>query len=184
MAPDDKDLPEPPRPLAMPHVALSTGHLATCKVAVGDAFPQATLTAAADGAPKPLGELLGSKLTVVLFWNHANPYSVGELGELQRDIFEPYAELGIAVVAIHVGDDPAAAASAAEERGAKFPLFNDVDKSIFSQVATAKLPRTYLLDAAGKILWFDIEYSRSTYRELLEALEYTLAQGQSPAAVK
>lgn len=159
----------------MPYVALSAGHQATCKVAVGDAFPAVTLSGA-KGAPKPLSELLGQKLTVVLFWHHGNPYSVGELGELQREVFERYAESGVNVVAIHVGDEAAAAASATQERGVTFSQFLDADKSIFAQVATAKLPRTYLLDAAGKILWFDLEYSRSTYRELIEALDYTLAQ--------
>lgn len=174
-APAEDKLPEPPRPLAMPHVALSTSHQATCKVLVGDTFPAVTLQAA-DGAPKPFAELLGSRLTVVLFWDHANPYSVGELGDLQRDVFESYAEAGLTVVAIHVGDDAAAADSAATERGVSFPRFLDGDKSIFAQVATAKLPRTYLLNAAGEVLWFDIEYSRTTHRELLEAVEFTLAQ--------
>jgi hypothetical protein len=33
------------------------------------------------------------------------------------------------------------------------------------------MPRTYLLDPTGKILWFDVEYSRSTRRDLSEALD-------------
>jgi hypothetical protein len=36
------------------------------------------------------------------------------------------------------------------------------------------LPRTYLLDSSGKILWFDLEYSRSTRRELNQAIRYVL----------
>jgi hypothetical protein len=43
-------------------------------------------------------------------------------------------------------------------------------------VASEKLPRTYLLDASGKILWFDIEYSRTTRQQLLSAIRFSLAQ--------
>lgn len=174
-APAEGALAEPPRPLVMPHVALSTGHQATCKVMVGDAFPAAALKTA-DGADKSLDELKGAKLTVVMLWQHADPYAVGELGELQRDVFEPYGAAGVGVVAVHVGDDAAAAASAAAERGATYPLLIDGDGALYGQVATGMLPRTYLLDAAGKILWFDIEYSRTTHRELLAAVAYALEQ--------
>ena len=51
----------------------------------------------------------------------------------------------------------------------------DADATYFKSVATEKLPRTYLLDQEGKILWFDIEYSQSTYRELLKTLDVLTA---------
>jgi hypothetical protein len=51
----------------------------------------------------------------------------------------------------------------------------DPEQSLLARVAPGKVPATYLLDAAGKVLWFDIEYSRSTRRELAEAIRYTLA---------
>jgi hypothetical protein len=44
-------------------------------------------------------------------------------------------------------------------------------------VATEHLPRTYLLDAEGRILWFDLEYSRATARELINALHFFLENG-------
>ena len=31
----------------------------------------------------------------------------------------------------------------------------DADGRVFAKVATEKLPRVYLLDPAGKVLWFD-----------------------------
>ena len=34
-----------------------------------------------------------------------------------------------------------------------------------------RMPRVYVLDADGKIVWFDIEYSQSTQRELKQAIE-------------
>jgi hypothetical protein len=46
----------------------------------------------------------------------------------------------------------------------------DAEGRAFAEVGSEKLPRTYLVDAQGKILWFDIEYSLSTRRELHQAL--------------
>ncbi len=36
------------------------------------------------------------------------------------------------------------------------------------------MPRTYLVDSQGKILWFDMEYSRSTRRDLRDAIRVVL----------
>ena len=54
--------------------------------------------------------------------------------------------------------------------GANFPTLLDADGKAFAQIGSEKMPRTFLLDPQGKILWFDIEYSLSTRRELHQAL--------------
>ena len=56
-----------------------------------------------------------------------------------------------------------------------FPVLLDDGGKLLEQLATDKLPRTYLLDAAGKILWLDLEYSRTTRRDLLAAIRSQLA---------
>jgi hypothetical protein len=52
----------------------------------------------------------------------------------------------------------------------------DAEGKALDAVATEKLPRTYLLDASGQILWFDIEYSESTRRELKNAIVWHLTR--------
>jgi peroxiredoxin len=81
---------------------------------------------------------------------------------------------GVAVVGVNTGDDPQAARELIKLAGARFPNLSDRQGEAFKQVATTKVPRTYLVDASGKILWFDLEYSRTTRRELLQAIRYTL----------
>ena len=39
-----------------------------------------------------------------------------------------------------------------------------------------RLPRVFLVDDRGKILWFDVEYSRTTRQELLQAIQVTLGK--------
>jgi hypothetical protein len=47
----------------------------------------------------------------------------------------------------------------------------DPEGKAFAQVGSEKLPRVFVLDGAGKIVWFDLEYSHSTRRELKQAVQ-------------
>jgi len=165
--------PEPPPKPTMPEVKLTEALAATCLVKVGDAMPEVTLPDLT-GAPTAFRSLSGEKLTVVCFWKADHPYAVEELRDLQKSVAGPYQAKGVRVVAINQADSPEVARQTAQQTGAAFPILLDADGAYFQKVATQGLPRTYLLDAEGKILWFDIEYSRSTERNLLQAIDVTL----------
>ena len=53
----------------------------------------------------------------------------------------------------------------------------DAKGKAFAQVGSRHLPRTFVLDPSGKIVWFDIEYSLATRRELQQALAATRPLG-------
>ena len=44
------------------------------------------------------------------------------------------------------------------------------DGAALAQIGSVALPRLYVLDPTGNIVWFDIEYSESTRRELAQTL--------------
>ena len=161
---------------AIPQVELTDKDAAACLVKVGDAMPDAELPDLA-GKTQPLKALYGQKLTVVVFWTAESVYGVAELQDLARDVAGPYAERGVRVVGIDEGDasDVVREKTAAAE--VKFPILLDRDGALLAKVAQAKPPRTYLLDATGKILWFDIEYSRSTRRDLMQAVAAIAGKG-------
>ena len=150
--------------------------LKTCLVKVGDRMPDAEL---ADLKNKriPLQSLLGKKLSVVLFWNSENPYATQAVEYAGLEVAEPFGKKGVAVVGIAVKDKPEAARKAAADAGAKYVNLLDPDGRYFGKVATEeKVPRVYLLDAGGKILWLDIEYSASTRRDLTRAIKFVLGE--------
>jgi peroxiredoxin len=164
-------------PAEIPPVRLSKGHEALCKVKVGDTMPDVTLPPLTGGAPVELSSLFGEKATLVVFWSPDRRMAREQLADLGPDVVAPFGEAGVAVVGIAVGA-PAAMLKAAER---EFPNLLDADGKAFSQVGSAKLPRTYLLDPQGKILWFDIEYSLGTRRELHQSLR---AVAGEPAGAK
>jgi peroxiredoxin len=168
-------LDDAPTELTMPQVFLTQAHADTCLVRVGDQFPDLRL-ADLQGQEQFLSRLMGEKLTVVAFWNGRRPTALVELADLGPCVVQRFLGQGVAVVGVNSGDDPRPAGELLKQAGATFANLSDRDGKALAQVATARLPRTYLLDASGKVVWFDLEYSRTTRRELVQAIRFLLAQ--------
>jgi peroxiredoxin len=164
----------PPRP-TIPKVSMSKDLLATCRVQAGDKMPEGQLSDV-DGKPQSLGKLFGKRLTVVFFWTAESPYSIGEVEDQNDDVIKDYAEKGVQVIGINQGDSVEKVRAALKEAGVKYPVLLDGNGDYFKKVATEKTLRTYLLDAQGRILWFDTEYSRATRRDLLQAIDAVLSK--------
>lgn len=156
-----------------PIVEMSQTHASTCLVAVGDTLPSVELPDL-DGTTHKLTDLLGSRLTVAVFWDTKRAYAREQYEQLVREVVEPFGGLGVNVVAINAGDEAAAVRELASASDSSLTNLLDAERSVYQVVATQKLPRTYLLDASGKVLWMDIEYSRGTRRELENAIRYYL----------
>lgn len=152
-----------PAAAEVPPVLLSAQHKAMCQVGVGDAMPALELTA--DGGAKKLADLGGKQATVVAFVGHEHWMNPQLIADLPGDVLEPYGAKGVAVVLVKVADSPAKA-----PEGSPLTVVNDPQGVGFAKVGSGRQPRVYVLDAAGKIVWFDIEYSRSTRRELKQTL--------------
>ena len=156
-------------PTTMPTVLLTKQHEALCQVGVGDTLPPIELTQLG-GRRIKLSDLYGKTATVVVFWKGDRRMARAELADLGPDVIGPFADQGVAVVGIAVREPARAAQAALREAKATFPNLLDPDGQAFAKVGSEKLPRTYVLDPQGKVLWFDIEYSLATRRELNQAL--------------
>jgi peroxiredoxin len=164
----------------VPEVVLSKQHADTCLVNVGDTMPDVRLKDL-NGEEQDLAKLLGDRLTLVFFWTSDNRHAVAEIRDLAAKVASPLAPLGVRVVGICERNTAAEADRICAAQGASFPVLLDADGSYLARVATAKLPRTYLLDSTGKVLWFDIEYTQPTRRDLREALRALLpAESATP----
>jgi len=164
--------PPPANEIHEPVVALSQRHRDSCVVFLGDKMPAGTLPDVS-GPTHDLLASLGKQLTVVVFWNANNPYALDQFQEMQHELI-PLAEEGVQAVAIHVGEPPEDYAKLCAENAEGALCLLDGDRSYFALVAHSKLPRTYLLDAQGTIVWLDLEYSRSTRYDLRNAIHFYL----------
>lgn len=173
--------PEVKPPATIPPVNLLEKDRDACVVFVGDTMREVELPDQNDSV-QALHELYGQKATVVCFWTNGEPpygpiSATGLLEDLQRDYAKPYAEKGLKVIAINVGDTAEIVSQQVQQSGATFPMLLDPEAGYFKkEVAKEKLPRLYLLDAQGKILWLDIEYSGPTREQLDQAVRAALEE--------
>jgi peroxiredoxin len=160
------------RPATMPEVVMSAAHAADCFVGVGDPFPDFRLPDL-QGRTKTPGDMQGSAMTVVVFWTGDRLVADDQLRYLDEHV-GPYADLGVRAVAIYVGRNVEDARQAVNALQLRTPVLLDRDRALFSRVGRNHFPRTYLLDRDGRILWFDIEFSRNTRESLEQAIHASL----------
>ncbi len=169
-------VPEPSNP-TIPQVCLSTLHAKWCVAKVGDSFPPVELPQL--GGPKTkLATLYGKQATVVLFWRADRWMSRMALEDLVSFVVGEYDSHEVAVVGIAVRQPARAAQRLLNRAKAAFPQLLDTNGEALAQVGSVALPRLYVLDPAGQIVWFDIEYSESTRRELVQTLGVLTATGE------
>lgn len=152
--------------VSIPQVFLTSDHSAMCRVRVEDEMPAITLPKLGGGEAE-LASLRGKKATVVLFWHNDLWMSESALKDLARDVA---ASEDVAVIGVAVKTSEADVVAMTNAAGATFTQLLDNDGKAFTKVGMTKLPRVYVLDGSGKIVWFDIEYSQSTRRELQRTL--------------
>jgi peroxiredoxin len=156
----------------MPKVALSEAHAKLCRIKVGDTLPTLTLS---DGQGKsaPLATQFGTALTVVAFVRLTDPSAVELLDDLERFVVPVFESRGVKTVGVAVGAAPNAVAEAIKKKNIRLTLLSDADGRALEQLTTDAArpgPWIYLIDKTGHVVWFDIEYSRSTRRDLQVAL--------------
>ncbi|MDA1048978.1 MAG: TlpA disulfide reductase family protein [Planctomycetota bacterium] len=167
-------VPEPPEYVYEPQVLMTQRDADTCLVKTGEAFPVGQLSDL-EGQEHSLKELFGEKLTVIVFWANANRLGREQIQRLEAETVLPFENTGLSVVAINIGDPSEQIVDLLPaDREVGFTVLLDAEASLYSKVATGRHPRTYLLDSQGNVLWFDIEYSRGTARDLANAIHVYL----------
>jgi peroxiredoxin len=123
-----------------------------------------------------LSSLRGKQATVVLFWHPDRWMARTALIDMQRDIANKFAREDVAVVGVAVRQAAGAVQPALNVSQATFAQLLDTDGKAFAAVGSLALPRIYVLDPTGKVVWFDIEYSEGTRRELGQTLDVLAKQ--------
>lgn len=175
----DKPLPPP----TIPKVNLSEELRADCLVKVGDTLPKAELPDLA-GKTHLLDSLFGRKATVVCVWTGASRRAQLEaadtLNSLTNEIARPFADKGVQVIGIEVVSNDLDKGSKNLQETVKkspFPCLTDIKGDFLAKITKDhKLPRVFLLDAQGKILWFDVEFSRFTREDLVQGIRAALGK--------
>ena len=125
-----------------------------------------------DGGKVTLSELQG-KPTLLIFWATWCPPCRLELSKLQEHIIDRYGDR-INVLPISRGEERAKVEGYISKMGYTFAVGLDGDQSIYKKYATNSIPRCFVIDANGKVLYSGVGYDDVVASEVEQNIEKAL----------
>lgn len=155
----------------LPKIVLSEMHQQTCIKKMGDMIGDVELMDINNQQQK-LSELLSDRLTVLVLWDDKSIVGREQFLRIPVEVLGTFAKYRVKVIAVNVGGDVETTRRFTGDAADKIVSLVDDESRFFNSLATSRVPRTYLLDKQGRILWFDIEYSQGMLREMSNALAW------------
>lgn len=143
----------------------------TTLINAGDVAPDFTVEML-DGSKVTLSALQG-KPTLLIFWATWCPPCRLELSKLQEHIIDRYGDK-INVLPISRGEERAKVEEYISKMGYSFAVGLDGDQSIYRKYATNYIPRCFVIDAKGKVLYSGVGYDEAIAKEVEQNIEKAL----------
>jgi peroxiredoxin len=136
---------------------------------VGDTAPDLELTTL-DGAKLRRADLKNKVVLINLFATWCGP-CVAELPRLHKEIWERYRDQGLVVLAIGREESAEDLVAFQRKHELTFSIVADPERKLYSAFAKQSIPRNYLIDGEGKIIYQSVGYSTPEFDRLLKAVE-------------
>ncbi len=139
----------------------------------GDVMPKFELTSSVYGEIKP-ADLKGKVVLISLFATWCGPCQT-ELAEIQKTLWPKYKDhkdFVMLVVGREHTDEQLQKYN--ERKQFSFPLYPDPKRDVFSLFAEKNIPRAYLFDKDGKLIYSSMGYSEEEFQGLMDTIETAL----------
>ena len=143
----------------------------TTLIRAGDVAPD-FIVEMLDGGKVTLSELQG-KPTLLIFWATWCPPCRLELSKLQEHIIDRYGDK-LNVLPISRGEERAKVEGYISKMGYTFAVGLDGDQSIYNKYATNYIPRCFVIDANGKVLYSGVGYDETVAKEVEQNIDKAL----------
>lgn len=143
------------------------------ELALGSEMPQFSLNSSVYGDLNS-ADLKGKVVLVSMFATWCGPCQL-ELAEIEKELWPKYKDnAGFKLVVIGREHTDAQLADYNRKKGFTFPLYPDPKRGAYSKFAESTIPRAYLYDKEGKLIYSSIGYSKDEFAKLLKAIEEAL----------
>ena len=139
----------------------------------GDTMPKFELTSSVYGDIKP-ADLKGKVVLINLFATWCGPCQT-ELAEVQKTLWPKYKDnkdFVMLVIGREHTDEQLQKYN--ERKQFTFPLYPDPKREVFSLFAEKYIPRAYLFDQEGKLIYASVGYSEEEFQILMDTIESAL----------
>lgn len=126
-----------------------------------------------DGSKITLSELKGN-VVLVNFWATWCPPCREELTHMQAEIVDRFAGQPFRLLAVSRGEKRGTVEKFIADQGYKFPVALDPGQDVFHKFASNYIPRNFLIDAEGKVVFVGVGYDEEEFGHLKAAIEETL----------
>ncbi|MFV0417935.1 MAG: TlpA family protein disulfide reductase [Dysgonomonas sp.] len=139
----------------------------------GDTMPAFTLSSTISGNVDSK-DLKGKVVLINIFATWCPPCQL-ELAEVKKALWPKYKD-NPNFVMLTVGREhtDAELTKYNEKKKFAFPLYPDSKREFTAKFATKSIPRSYLIDKDGKIIYMSIGYNENDFRNLLELIDKNL----------
>jgi peroxiredoxin len=141
---------------------------------VGEQMP-AFIVSDADGNPFALADQRG-KVVVVNFWATWCGPCKFEIPRLEKEVWQKYKDNPrFTMIAVAREQTAADIVPFRKAQGFTFPIASDPKRATYKLFADSGIPRTYVVDASGKILFQSVGYCPDAFTKASRMIDKALA---------
>ncbi len=142
--------------------------------AVGEMAPAFTLKTL-DGASFSTDRSKGKVVVLNFFATWCGP-CMAEMPRLEKEVWQHFRGGKFAMIAVAREQTPSDLTPFVKEKGVTFPVASDPKRQVYSLFARQYIPRSYVLDRTGKIVFQSQGYVKPEFDHMIEVITQELGK--------